>query len=205
GERAIKRGEAQIVADRQSEPPPRQVGRHADFTRPVVARLAITLAAAEFDVEHVNLVIARDDVALAVDQERTVRRLFGQQLDGERPDMQEDAELARKLAKGGKRSVFLLGRDRREQPLALDLQDVGHLGCEHVVGAGARGFLDQPHRRVEISLRRQARAHRPETWGEGRSLAWAQADGLLPAPAGASPRSSSGSSLPAWSSAERSS
>src|SRR5262249_30496380 len=98
GERAIKRGEAQIVADRESESSPRQVGRHADFTRPIVARLAITLAAAEFDVEHVNLVIARDDVALAVDQERTVRRLFGQQLDGERADMQEDAELARKLA-----------------------------------------------------------------------------------------------------------
>src|SRR5262249_56687142 len=43
-ERAIKRGEAQIVADRESEPSPRQVGRHADFTGPVVARLAITLA-----------------------------------------------------------------------------------------------------------------------------------------------------------------
>src|SRR5262249_4007840 len=119
--------------------------------------------------------------------------------------MQEDAELSRKLAKGGKGNVFLLGRDRREQPLALDLQDVGHLGCEHVVGAGARGFLDQPHRRVEISLRRQARAHLHQTCGEGRSLACAHADGLLPAPAGASPRPSSGSSLPAWSSAAESS
>ena len=44
GERAVKRGEAQIVADGQAEPPPRQVGGDADFAGTVVARLAIALA-----------------------------------------------------------------------------------------------------------------------------------------------------------------
>src|SRR5215469_3439045 len=77
GERAIKRGEAQIVADRESEPSPRQVGGHADFTRSIIARLAVTLATVEFDVEHVDLVVARDDVALGIDEEGAVRRPFG--------------------------------------------------------------------------------------------------------------------------------
>src|SRR5258708_14471093 len=119
--------------------------------------------------------------------------------------MEENAELACKLAQGGERSILLLGRDRREQPLAVDLQDVGHLGREHVVGAGALGLLDQPHCRIEIGLRRQARTHLHETPGEGRSLAWAHAKGLLPLSAGASPRPSSGSNLPARSTAEKSS
>src|SRR5262249_28131570 len=77
GERAIERGEAQIVADRESEPSPRQVGGDADFARSVIARLAVTLATAEFDVEHVDLVVARDDVALGIDEKGAVRRLSG--------------------------------------------------------------------------------------------------------------------------------
>ena len=108
GERAVKRGEAQIVADGQAEPPPGQVGGDADLARTVVARLAIALAAGEIHVEHVDLVVARDDLALAVDQERAVGRLFRQQLDGQRTDVKEDAELARKLAEGGEARVALL-------------------------------------------------------------------------------------------------
>ena len=104
GERAVKRGEAQIVADGQAEPAPWQVGGDADFAGTVVARLAIALAAAEIDVEHVDLVVARDDLALAVDQERAVGRFFRQQFDGQRPDVKEDTELARKLAEGARGS-----------------------------------------------------------------------------------------------------
>src|SRR5258708_20487871 len=119
--------------------------------------------------------------------------------------MEENAELACKLAQGGERSILLLGRDRREQPLAVDLQDVGHLGREHVVGAGALGLLDQPHCRIEIGLRRQARTHLYETRGEGRSLACAHAKGLLPLPAGPSPRPTTRSSFPPPSRAQTSS
>ena len=45
GERAVERRKAQVVADGQPEPAPRQVGDHREIARPVAARLAIALAA----------------------------------------------------------------------------------------------------------------------------------------------------------------
>src|SRR4051812_37380598 len=63
GQAAIQRREAQVVADGQAEPPPGQIGPHAEIARAVIARFAIALAAGEIDVEHVDLVIARDDLA----------------------------------------------------------------------------------------------------------------------------------------------
>ena len=61
---------------RPSRPHGRSV-HHRELARPVAARLAIALAAFEIDVEHVDLVVARDDLAAAVDQERAVGRLVG--------------------------------------------------------------------------------------------------------------------------------
>ncbi len=69
GQRPIERREAQIVADGEAEPAPGQVGDDRQFARPVIVGFAIALAAGEIDVEHVDLVVARDHVALAVDQE----------------------------------------------------------------------------------------------------------------------------------------
>ena len=40
--------------------------------------------------------------------------------------------------------------DGGEQPLALDLHDVGHLGRLHVIGAGRFRFADQAHGGIEI-------------------------------------------------------
>ena len=57
--------------------PSRPHGRsatHRDLAGPVVAQLAIALAVGEIDVEHVDLVVARDDLALRIDQEGAVRR-----------------------------------------------------------------------------------------------------------------------------------
>ncbi len=45
GQRAVERRKAQVVADRQAEPAPRQVGGHRDLAGAVVARFAIALAA----------------------------------------------------------------------------------------------------------------------------------------------------------------
>src|SRR4029450_4243082 len=73
-QRAVERWEAQVVAHGQSEPTPRQVGDDADLGRPVAARLPIALAFRQVDVEHMDLVVARDDLALRIDQERAVRR-----------------------------------------------------------------------------------------------------------------------------------
>src|SRR5271156_3473215 len=60
GERTIKRREAQIVADGQAEPAPRQIGEHGKLAGAVIVGFAIAFAASEIDVEHVDLVVARN-------------------------------------------------------------------------------------------------------------------------------------------------
>jgi hypothetical protein len=56
--------------------------QHGEFAGAVVARLAVALAAREIDVEHVDLVVARDDLAARIDQEGAVGGLVGRDLDG---------------------------------------------------------------------------------------------------------------------------
>src|SRR5665811_1510585 len=53
-QRAVERRETQVVADRQSEPAPRQIAQHRLLARPVAVRFAIALAVAKIDVEHVD-------------------------------------------------------------------------------------------------------------------------------------------------------
>src|SRR5215475_11114473 len=69
GQGSIEGRETQIVTDRQSQPAPRQIRQHRQFTRPVIVRFAIAFTAREVDIEHVNLVVARDDLTFRVDQE----------------------------------------------------------------------------------------------------------------------------------------
>src|SRR4051812_30259056 len=47
GQSAIKRRKAQVIADREPEPAPWQVGDDAALAWPEIARLAVALAAAE--------------------------------------------------------------------------------------------------------------------------------------------------------------
>ena len=169
GERAIERRKAQVVADRHAEPAPRQVGDHREIARAIAARLAIALAAFQVDVEHVDLVVARDDLAAPVDQEAAVHRLVGRGLHGERADMDVDAERARKLAERRQRGVVLLRHDLGEQALARALQDVGHLGRLHVVGAAFLRLADHLHGRVHVVGRRAPRAHLDQADAEGRA------------------------------------
>src|SRR5947208_11550026 len=70
GERTVERREAQVIADGEAKAPPRQVGGDGELTRTVIARFAIALATREVDVEHVNLVVARDNLDGGIDQER---------------------------------------------------------------------------------------------------------------------------------------
>src|SRR5262245_2510093 len=97
-ERSIERGKAEIVADRQSEPAPGQIGRHRAVARLEAVRFTIALAAGEIDVEHVDLVVARHDLTCGIDQERAISGALRRNLDGERADVQPDAERARELA-----------------------------------------------------------------------------------------------------------
>src|SRR5262249_22724684 len=62
-ERAIKRRKAQVIADRQAQSAPWQIGRDRALTGFEAVRLAIAFAASEIDVKHVDLVIARNDLA----------------------------------------------------------------------------------------------------------------------------------------------
>src|SRR5579862_2916761 len=120
GQRAIKRWKAQIVTDGQTEPAPRQVGDHGKIAGAIIAGFAVALAAGKIDVEHMDLVVAGGDVALAVDQEGTVRGLFRRRSDRKRADMDVDAELARDLAQRRQRRVVLFGDDFGEQVVALE-------------------------------------------------------------------------------------
>src|ERR1700734_2790241 len=86
-QRPVERGKAQVVADGQAQFAPRQVGGDGNLAGAVVPRLAVAFAVGQIDVEHVNLVVTRDDVAVAIDEERTVGRLVGRKLDRERADM----------------------------------------------------------------------------------------------------------------------
>ena len=116
GQRAVERREAQVVADREAEPAPRQVGTHRELARPVAARLAIALAVGEIDVEHVDLVVARDDLA-AADRSGSARlaALSGATLMASEPICRWIDELARQLAEGREAGVVLLRHDGGEQ------------------------------------------------------------------------------------------
>src|SRR5262245_18256094 len=68
-EATIERGKAQVVADGEAEAAPGQVGDDAIIARAIIARLAIALAAGKIDVEHMDLVVARENFAFGIDQE----------------------------------------------------------------------------------------------------------------------------------------
>ena len=156
GQRAIERREAQIVANRQAEPAPRQVGDDGELAGTVGVGFAIALATGEIDIEHVDLVVARGDVALAIDQEGAVCRLLRRRLDGKRAEMDVDRKPSRDLAQSRQSRILLFAEDFREQALALVLEHVGHFRRLHVIGATALGFVDAGQHSGEIGLRLQA-------------------------------------------------
>jgi hypothetical protein len=194
----VQRREAQVVADRNAEAAPWQVMHDGELARPEIVRFAVALAVGEIDVEHVDLVVARDNLAARIDQEGAVGRLVGRYLYGQRSDVQPDRELARKLAEHGEAGVAFLRDDCAKQSLTARFHDVGHLGGEHVVRAPLLGLADQLGGGVQIGLRRAPGAHLDEAGAERRLLAGRLRHVADLAAAGSA---SSGSSLPASSSA----
>src|ERR1700728_5166819 len=75
GERAVQRRKAHVVADREADAAPGQVRDHGGFARLVIGGFAIALATRQIDIEHMDLVIACENVAIRSDQERAVDRL----------------------------------------------------------------------------------------------------------------------------------
>ena len=107
-ERAVELREAEVVADGEAEPAEGKVDDHRLAARPARGGLAVALASGEIDVEHMQLVVARGDLAFGIDQIRAVGDARRVELDGERADMQEDAELAGERAKPRERARSLL-------------------------------------------------------------------------------------------------
>ena len=91
--------EAQVVADRQPQSPPRQLGNDRVGTRLVVDAFAVDLALAEIDVEHVDLVVARADVSIRREKIGAVRETPLSDLHRHRADVQPDFLIRRSLRK----------------------------------------------------------------------------------------------------------
>src|SRR3954447_1077012 len=96
-QRAVQQRKTQVVADRQAKPPPRQIGDDGALARLVAARLAVALTAGEIDVEHMDLVVTRDDLALWIYHKRTVSGTLRRDLDRQRTDMEMDMQHTREL------------------------------------------------------------------------------------------------------------
>jgi hypothetical protein len=136
----------------------------------VASRLAVAFAIGEIDVEHVDLVVARDNFPTRVDEKRAVGRLVGGRLHGERANVQIDLELARELAEGRKARVAFLRHDGGEELVAARHHDVGHLGRLHVARAALFGLTDQLDGDFEVGRRHLAGPRLDEACAKCRAL-----------------------------------
>src|SRR5262245_12259199 len=98
GQGTIKRGKPQVVTYRKAKSAPRQVSEDSLFAAGALARPAIPFVVREIEVEHVNLVITRRNIARRVDKERPLGCPFGRKTARQRADMNIDAKLARQFA-----------------------------------------------------------------------------------------------------------
>ena len=105
--------EAQVVANRQPERADRRAANHH---RALAARIdrgfAPALAGRQIDVEQMDLVVAGADLALVIDDERTVGDLAGARANGERSEMDPQSVVARRGAAGGEDDVLAFLADR---------------------------------------------------------------------------------------------
>ena len=94
----VERGKADVVADRQPEHAPGCLGQHRAVAGAKAVGFAVGFLGRDIHVEHVDLVVARADVAIGADQEGPVGEapvgVVGQQR--ERADQQPDAVLRRR-------------------------------------------------------------------------------------------------------------
>src|SRR4051812_35303709 len=193
----VQHRKSQVVADRQAEPAPRQVGDDGALARLIAARLAVALAAGEIDVEHMDLVVARDDLALWIDYERAVGGTLRRDLDRQRTDVEMDMKHTRQLAECRNARITFLRRRCGQHQVALVGDDIGHLRRLHVVGTGGLRLADQLRGGIEVGGGHKTRAHLHQA--NRKSSTHACVSG--PAASWASPsRASSGSSLPSRSS-----
>ena len=189
GEAAVERREAQVVADGHAEADP---GGGRDDGLAAGAEgggFAVALPRAEIDVEHVDLVVARDDAAVRAEEQAAVDEAIvagGVRFQQEAADQQPDAQVGGDGAEASERQVLGLAGQQRGLAGAAGADEVGAFGGEDQPRALAGRVADQRLGLGEVG---------------GGIVAAAELDqaGAQRQPA------SSGSSLPARSRAERSS
>ena len=108
GERTIECGEAHVVADRQPDTTPRQIRDHGRLARLVIGGLAIALAAGQIDIEHMDLVVAGEQIAVRPDQERAVDGALRRKAQRQRADMEMDIQFRRQRPIGLQREIVFL-------------------------------------------------------------------------------------------------
>src|SRR5262245_34411479 len=101
GERAIEMRETQVVANREADFSPRQLGHDSLAAGLEMRALAMALAPWEIHVEHVDLVVAGGDSALRREEVGAVGDLAGGREDAHRADVQPYPEFARQRAEMG--------------------------------------------------------------------------------------------------------
>ena len=134
-ERAVELRETEVVADGKAEPAEGKIDNHSLAAWPARGRLAVALPSRQIDVEHMQLVVARGDLAFGIDEVRAVGHAGRVELDGERADMQEDAELASKRAKPRQCRARFFRLCRLQRQLRLELHQRGVLRRLHIDGA----------------------------------------------------------------------
>src|SRR6478672_1676301 len=157
-----------------------------------------------------QLVVARGDPPLGIDQIGPVGDANLVQLDRERADMEPDAKLARERLEASERRILPLGLGRLDHELGLDLHEPGILRRLNIYRATLGRAPDQLFSLVEIGRYAAPRAELDEPGTEASfaalthvSLASANVRGTGPdaGDCGASASASHASSLPSRSSA----
>ena len=150
---------------------PGQLGQHAGVAGLVVLGLAVALAARQLDVEHVDLVEARLDVAVAArtgSERLAILPLpSSTAIEPMCSQMPSSRASAREV---GDRRIALLGADGGEQALALHLHQRGDLGRLHVLRALPGRLANERAGVAQILLHVAARAHLHEADAEGAAL-----------------------------------
>ena len=151
--------ETHVVADAEADLGKRQVGDHRPRARPVDRAFAPALAIVEIHVEHVDLVIGGDLVAIGTEQKGAVGNLAVTQLDRGRANMQMDAKLTRQIRRRLDDDIGILVAQHSHQARTILLHGTGHLRRLHIDSTLGRSLAHEPRHRSRVFLRIDTGAH----------------------------------------------
>ena len=121
---------AHVVTSGHTQPETRHIGHHGTGAGPIASGFAIGLAFANLHIEHMDLVVARANVAIRPDQKLPVGKASVRvvRLDRERSDQQPDTMRRRLRPQSGQRDVRCLVLQDLLLTVAAGRDAVCHLG-----------------------------------------------------------------------------